>query len=93
MSKKQVCSLCGETSCSCKNEKPLKVRFCPRCKSKDVGFVFHLKNLFGLLPRVRCQKCGYSAVEFPLLVVSKKKVDELERKMKSKKKKPSRRKK
>ena len=49
--------------------KPLKVRFCPACKSTDVGFVFRLYNLFGLMPRVECTRCGHSAVDFPLLVI------------------------
>jgi len=66
-----------------KSLKPLKIRFCPECKSTDVAFVFKLKNVFGLLPRVECIKCGNSGVEFPLLVVTK---DALEKKAKTKRK-------
>ena len=57
-----------------KSVKPLKVRFCPECKSTDVKFVFHLQNLFGMLPRVECTDCKFHAHEFPLLVVDKKKL-------------------
>ena len=52
-----------------KSVKPLKVRFCPECRSTDVGFVFRFKNVFGLLPRVECYDCGHWGMEFPLLVV------------------------
>jgi Zn ribbon nucleic-acid-binding protein len=62
--------------------KPLKIRFCPGCKSTDVAFVFRIKNIFGLIPRVECTRCGHSSVDFPLLVVSK---DALNKKAKSKK--------
>ncbi len=72
--KQSVCELCGEKNdskkeCSCQNEKPIKVRFCPECKSTEVKFVFKMKNLFGLLPRVECTKCGNSGFEFPIVVV------------------------
>lgn len=64
-------------------EKPLKVRFCPECKSTDVGFVFRMKNLFGLLPKVECTRCGHRDVVFPLLIVKpsvlKKKVDKMKK--------------
>lgn len=60
-----------------KSVKPLKVRFCPACRSTDVAFVFRFKNIFGLLPRVECYKCGNSGMEFPLLVV---KADDLKKK-------------
>jgi len=65
-----------------KSIKPLKVRFCPACRSTDVAFVFRVKNIFGLLPRVECFKCGNSGMEFPLLII---KADDLKKK-KSKKK-------
>ncbi len=69
--KENVCDSCGE--CSCNNEKPLRVRFCPECKSTDVKFVFKLKNLFGVLPRIECNKCGNNAVDFPVMIVQPKK--------------------
>ena len=75
MSKNKTCELCGGEvcdgeKCSCMNEKPVRVYFCPQCKSKQVKYVFNLQNLFGVIPRIRCEKCGYSAPQFPLLVVS-----------------------
>ena len=73
---KQVCELCGDKAgkCSCKNEKPLKVYFCPKCKSTNVRFVFRLQNIFGLLPRIECRKCNYHSGMFPILVIPKSKL-------------------
>ena len=65
-------------------EKPLKVRFCPNCKSTDVQFVFRMKNLFGLLPKVECTRCGYRNVDFPLLIVTKSNLNKKIKKMKEK---------
>ena len=31
-------------------EKMIKVYFCPKCQSKDVGYVFGFKNVFGISP-------------------------------------------
>jgi Zn ribbon nucleic-acid-binding protein len=80
-----ACELCGEKSCSCKAKKPVRVRFCPECKSTDVKFVFKLQSLFGLLPRMECMKCGNHAPDFPVVVVpaSKKKVVKKKSKNKS----------
>lgn len=71
---------CGEEEdfvskhdCDCKYKEPLKVKFCPNCKSTDVQFVFKLKNLFGLVPRIECNECKNSGIDFPLLVVKDKK--------------------
>lgn len=79
--KTEKCELCGETEykspCSCTNEKPIKVRFCPKCKSTDVKYVFHLQNLFGLIPRMECNKCKNHAIDFPIVIVTK---DELKKK-------------
>ena len=65
--------VCGERdtskTCSCQNEKPIKVRFCPECKSTEVKFVFKMKNLFGLVPRIECTKCGNNGIEFPVVIV------------------------
>jgi ribosomal protein S27AE len=51
----------------------IKVSFCPKCKSTDVKYVFGLGNLFGVIPRQRCGKCGRTGV-FPILVANKKKL-------------------
>ncbi len=70
------CELCGEEHvCDCNNEKPIKVKFCPQCKSTDVKFVFELQNLFGLVPRIRCNKCLNQSNDFPILITSKKELN------------------
>jgi len=55
-----------------KNE--VKVSFCPKCKSMDVKYIFGFGNLFGVLPKQRCGKCGYTNAGFPILVVDKNKL-------------------
>ncbi|MFH0711891.1 MAG: hypothetical protein V1889_02165 [archaeon] len=54
--------------------KKVKVSFCPRCRSTNVGYTFGLGNLFGIIPKMRCSKCGYTNVSFPILVVDKNKL-------------------
>ncbi len=53
--------------------KPIKIKFCPECKATDVKFVFNVKSLFGLLPRMTCLKCGNHAPDFPIVVIPAKK--------------------
>jgi len=55
-----------------KNE--IKVSFCPKCKSRDVRYTFELGNLFGIIPKMKCFKCGYTNMVFPILVVDKNKM-------------------
>lgn len=43
------------------------VRFCPKCKSLKVRYVFGLNNLFGIVPRQKCMDCGYTAAVFPIV--------------------------
>jgi hypothetical protein len=88
------CELCGESEskCTCMNKKPLKVMFCPKCESTKVKFIFKLKNLFGVLPRVRCEKCGFSAPQFPLLIVQPHKLSKSLTKSTNKKTKKSKKK-
>jgi Zn ribbon nucleic-acid-binding protein len=71
-----------EKCCCCleDNTKPIKVRFCPKCKSTDVGFVFRLQTLFGLLPKVECRKCGYQNIDFPIIVIKKKELEKMNKK-------------
>ena len=59
--------------------KPLRIRFCPECKSGEVYFVFRLQNIFGLLPRIECTNCGHHDVDFPVLILHP---DELKKKKK-----------
>src|SRR3989344_4119548 len=52
-------------------KKQIKVYFCPKCRSMEVGFVFGVKNIFGLLPTMQCKKCGFTGRIFPLVVIIK----------------------
>jgi len=81
----ECCEFCGCDEGCCKNEKHVKVYFCPKCRSKDVGYIFTFGNVFGILPKMRCRKCGYSSNVFPQLVISGKKLAELNKKYKGKK--------
>lgn len=58
---------CCEGSCG----KDVRVSFCPKCKSRRVGYVFGLGNLFGVIPKMNCRDCGFSAPTFPVLVANK----------------------
>ena len=64
------CELCGGSACKC--EKDIRVSFCPKCKSRNVRYVFEFKNLFGVIPKMRCEKCGTEMPSFPVLVTNKK---------------------
>ena len=65
-----------------KKKKQVKVFFCPKCKSTKVGFILGWKNLFGILPRMRCKKCGLEERAFPILSVDVDKLNKLDRKNK-----------
>ncbi len=47
------------------DKKSTSVYVCPRCKSKDVAKVHGLGNLFGLISKWKCNKCGHSERVFP----------------------------
>ena len=64
-----------------KKPKQVKIYFCPKCRSKDVRFIFSWKNLVGILPRMKCFGCGFEAGGFRLLVFDKIKLDELNKKV------------
>jgi len=64
------CDLCDGKICTC--EKEIRVSFCPKCKSRDVKYVFGVWNLFGAIPKMKCGKCGTEMPSFPLLVTNKK---------------------
>jgi transposase-like protein len=55
--------------------KKVKVRFCPKCKSFNVGYTFGLSSWIGLSPRMRCRDCKFEMPSFPILTVSKKKLE------------------
>ncbi|MFZ5955442.1 MAG: hypothetical protein ACOYT4_03375 [Nanoarchaeota archaeon] len=52
------------------NEKNVSIYFCPNCKSKEVGFIFALKNLFGIIPMMHCKSCSYKSRIFPIVDVN-----------------------
>jgi hypothetical protein len=80
---KQKCELCGEGKCTC--EKEIRVFFCPKCKSMNVRYVFGVGNIFGIIPRMKCFDCNYTAPGFPLLVTSRRKLEESRNNLKTKK--------
>ncbi len=59
-------------SCCVNTGKDVRISFCPKCESRKVGYVFGLGNLFGVIPKMKCQDCGFSAGIFPVLVSSEK---------------------
>ena len=56
-------------------DKKIKVRFCPKCKSLDVGYVFGLSSWLGMAPRMRCKKCKFEMPSFPILETTQKKLE------------------
>jgi len=80
------CSLCGnDAKCDC--DKLIKVYFCPKCKTHNVRYIFELSNLFGIIPKMKCLNCGFSASGFPVIVTSRRKVSEMKNKKRKKVKK------
>ena len=67
-----------------KREKDIRVSFCPKCKSRSVGYVFGFGNLFGVVPKMRCRDCGFEMASFPVLVTSETKLKKAIKKMKKK---------
>ncbi len=66
---------CGIEDEECKNkENRVEVYVCPRCQSTNVGYTFGLKNIFGVIPRMKCKDCGFSATTFPKWFISKDKL-------------------
>jgi len=57
------------------SDKEIKISFCPRCKSHKVKYIFKVGNLFGVMPKMKCEKCGFEMSSFPILVTSKKKLE------------------
>src|SRR3989338_5514697 len=65
--------------------KTIKIYFCPKCKSKNIKYIFTLATLFGLLPKQRCMSCGYEAAIFPIIEEDKEEIIEEEETEESKK--------
>jgi hypothetical protein len=74
---------CCEGSC----EKDVRVWFCPKCKSRNVGYAFGLGNLFGVIPKMRCRDCGFEMASFPILVAKQGGLGKVAGRMKKAKKK------
>lgn len=53
-------------------QKTTKVYFCPNCKSSNVGYMFGIKNLLGIIPTMQCKKCKFRASVFPQWVMTEK---------------------
>ncbi len=70
-----------------KNEKQIRVSFCPKCKSRKISHVFKLANLFGVIPQMRCGDCGFIAPTFPILVLNKAELEKGIKKLKKRNKK------
>jgi hypothetical protein len=70
---------------NCKCDKEIRVSFCPKCKSRDVKYVFGLGNIFGVIPKMRCGGCGNEMASFPVLVTTKKLLADSSKDKKSKK--------
>ncbi len=62
--------------------KSLKLYFCPKCDSRNVGYVFRFGNAFGVIPRMECKKCSYSSMIFPQVVLNKAQLDKANKKVK-----------
>lgn len=76
--KTQDCNFC-DGKCDC--EKDIRIYFCPNCKSHNVRYVFELGNLFGIIPKMKCFDCDFSAPTFPVLVTNKRKIEEAKKKL------------
>jgi len=80
MNKKQLDACCNLCECEKETGKKIKVYFCPKCKSKNVGYMFNFRNAFGIMPRMQCKKCKFESTIFPQLVVSENKLKQMEKK-------------
>ena len=48
-----------------KKKKTIKVKFCPKCNSKDVQIDIQIWAAFGFPQPWKCNKCGYKQPFFP----------------------------
>lgn len=53
-------------------KKTTKIRFCPKCKSKNVQINITLGAAFGFPQQWRCNKCGFKSYDFPEMEVDEK---------------------
>ena len=80
---------CCEGSCG----KDVRVSFCPKCKSRSVGYVFGIGNLFGVIPKMKCRDCGFVSLTFPVLITNEVELKKVIGSLKTKNKKVVRKKK
>lgn len=62
-----------------RKKETVKVTICPRCRSVDVGYIFGLKNLFGVIPKMKCFACDFKSPIFPRAEVEKSKLDKIKK--------------
>ncbi len=80
---------CGEEFCKKTKKDFVEVYVCPKCRSLDVEFIFSFRNLFGIIPKMKCKKCFYEYFMFPKWKISKKALKEFEKQQNKKSKKAS----
>ena len=54
-------------------KKNLKIRFCPKCKSKNVHIDIGVTAVFGIPGKWKCRDCGFSGFIFPEKEINSKK--------------------
>jgi Zn ribbon nucleic-acid-binding protein len=78
---------CGIEDKACNDkDKKVEVSVCPRCQAVDVKYKFSLTNLFGIVPRMKCNRCGFEAMNFPKWIIPKEKLTKKSNKIRNKKK-------
>jgi hypothetical protein len=66
-------------------EKKLRLRFCMDCKSFNVRYMHGLKNVFGIIPKMKCFDCGTVASVFPIMEITQKELDKKNKELKKNK--------
>lgn len=51
----------------------IKLYFCPKCKSTNVRYIFTLRNIFGIIPRMKCKDCNNTGL-FPIMEIDETKL-------------------
>ncbi|MAH50709.1 hypothetical protein CMI37_33125 [Candidatus Pacearchaeota archaeon] len=82
--KKEVRAKSGRFFINSPKKRQVKVYFCPKCKNMDVGFIFGVRNLMGILPKIKCKGCGFEAGMFPLAVIEKGKLEKMNEEVRGK---------
>jgi len=73
-SKKQKCK------CYSEEKGEVKLYFCPKCRSGKVGPIQGWRNALGLIPRWRCDNCGFENMTFPIIVANDRKLNRKKKK-------------